>query len=197
MSRPRAALGDLQPGTLGALVSFRTETVRADAIEPDTPYVGLEHLEPETGRWRWVRAGNAAVRSPKGVFGSGDLLYGRLRPNLRKCAVATVAGVCSADIFVLRPHDPAVAPLLGLLLRSAAFATHVGDLATGANLPRVLAADLLAVPVAWPVGPDADRLVAMAAAAGRARDLIRDLDGRVAAVEGAVADALAAPPREV
>ncbi len=194
MSRPRAALGEVQPGTLGALVSFRTATVRAEAIAADTPYVALEHLEPETGRWRWVPAGAAAVRSSKGVFAAGDLLYGRLRPNLRKCAVATVAGVCSADIFVLRPHDPAAAPLLGLLLRSAAFSTHVSHLATGANLPRVLARDLLAVPVAWPEGPDALRLVAMAAATGRARALVHDLDQRVAAVEAALVDSLGVAP---
>jgi type I restriction enzyme, S subunit len=190
VSRRRASLGEIRPGTLGALVTFRTETIQAGAIDPSTPYVGLEHLEPGTGRWRWVPAGDAAIRSPKGVFLAGDVLYGRLRPNLRKCAVASLAGVCSADIFVLRPHEPALAPLLALVLRSDAFATRVGHLATGANLPRVMARDLLAVPLELPDGPEAARIMAVAAATGRARALIHELDERVAGVERAVADAL-------
>jgi type I restriction enzyme M protein len=185
--RARARFGVAAPGTIGELVLFCTAAIDADAIDPATPYVGLEHLEPETGAHRWIAAGDAAIRSPKGVFRRGDVLYGRLRPNLRKGAVATVDGVSSADIFVLRPHDPALGPLLALFLRSEPFAAHATEAATGANLPRLAARDLLATPFVLPPEPERSRLVAAATAALRACRLAADVDAGLAAVESAIA----------
>jgi type I restriction enzyme M protein len=188
--RARARFGAPLPGTMGELVLFCTAAIDAGDIDPATPYVGLEHLDAETGAHRWIPAGDAAIRSPKGVFRRGDVLYGRLRPNLRKCAVATVDGVSSADIFVLRPHDPALGPLLALFLRSEPFAAHATEVATGANLPRLAARDLLATPFVLPPDPERSRVVAAAAAADRARRLAADVDAGLAQVESAIAASL-------
>jgi len=194
--RALARFGPPVPGTLGELVLFCTAAVGPDDIDPATPYVGLEHLEAETGMWRWIPAGDAAVRSPKGVFHPGDILYGRLRPNLRKCCVATVAGVCSADIFVLRPVDADLGALLALFLRSEGFATAAAEHATGASLPRVAARDLLGTPLVLPPEPERARLAQMAAAAGSARAVANDLDRRLGAVEAALARQLRSSDRD-
>jgi len=194
--RALARFGPPVPGTLGELVLFCTAAVGPEDIDPATPYVGLEHIEAETGMWRWIPAGDAAVRSPKGVFQPGDILYGRLRPNLRKCCVATVAGVCSADIFVLRPVDADLGPLLALFLRSEGFATAAAEHATGASLPRVAARDLLGTPLVLPPEPERARLAQMAAAAGSARAVANDLDRRLGAVEAALARQLRSSDRD-
>jgi type I restriction enzyme S subunit len=188
--RAAARFGPPVPGTLGELVLFCTAAINPEDIDPATPYVGLEHLEPESGRWRWVPAGDATVRSPKGIFQAGDVLYGRLRPNLRKCCVATVDGVCSADIFVLRPLDAGLGPLLSLFLRSEGFAARAAEHATGASLPRVAARDLLATPLDLPPDPERTRLAQMAAAAEQARRLAGELERRIADVEATLADEL-------
>ena len=58
----------------------RTETWKPNK-EDTRPYIGLAHIQPGriTGQ---ATAGEAA--SHKAVFYAGDMLYGRLRPNLRK-----------------------------------------------------------------------------------------------------------------
>ncbi len=50
---------------------------------PETPYVGLEHIESHT--MRLLGHGKSTeVRSTKTRFSSGDVLYGKLRPYLNK-----------------------------------------------------------------------------------------------------------------
>jgi type I restriction enzyme S subunit len=83
------------------------------------------------------------------------VLFGKLRPELRKVAVARCDGVCSTDLLPLRPRDPAAAWLLAFQLRSEEFARAVGALTAGASLPRVAVADLLSLEV--PVPPPGER----------------------------------------
>jgi type I restriction enzyme S subunit len=57
-----------------------------DKVDPEvlqkTPYVGLEHIEKDTGNLL-DHGYSEEVTSTKAVFRKGDLLYGRLRPYLK------------------------------------------------------------------------------------------------------------------
>ena len=64
------------------------------------PYVALEHLaQGSPVLLGWTTAGTAT--SAKTFFRSGDVLFGKLRPNLRKAAPAPFDGLCSTDILPL------------------------------------------------------------------------------------------------
>lgn len=71
---------------------------------PRTPYIGLEHIEKDTGRLLG-RGYSNDIRSTKNKFRSSDLLYGKLRPYLNKVYVAEFDGICSTDILVF-PSNP-------------------------------------------------------------------------------------------
>lgn len=89
------------------LVDLVTEKQFAgDASE--LPYVGLEHIAPRSA----VLDRSGSTEGILGIcnrFAPGDILFGKLRPNLRKCVQADRKGLCSTEILVLRPrdgHDP-------------------------------------------------------------------------------------------
>jgi type I restriction enzyme S subunit len=67
-------------------------------------YIGLEDVESGTGQYRPTE-GNSRQNddSTVGVFRSGDVLYGKLRPYLRKAIVSDSDGVCSTEFLVMKP----------------------------------------------------------------------------------------------
>ena len=65
-------------------------------------YVGLEDVEPESGRYAPTKGeSRQSDDSMVGVSRAGDVLYGKLRPYLRKAIVAERDGVCSTEFLVL------------------------------------------------------------------------------------------------
>lgn len=65
-------------------------------------YVGLEDVESESGKYEpTVGTSRQSEDSMVGVFRAGDVLYGKLRPYLRKAIVAEQDGVCSTEFLVL------------------------------------------------------------------------------------------------
>ena len=88
---------------LGEFTEPSKEKVKPRDV-PNVPYVGLEHIEKETGRL--LGYGNSdEVRSTKAVFRPGDLLYGKLRPYLNKVYVPYFEGICSTDILVFPKNE--------------------------------------------------------------------------------------------
>lgn len=165
--------------------------VKPDDIHDDWLYLGLEHVQGATGEFGGVEAGGAAIKSNKFRFDSGDVLYGKLRPNLRKCIVATEPGVCSTDLVPLRPVRPEAAHFISLQLRSEPFTETVMRLIGGANLPRVNVKDLLKLPIPVPPSQDEDRLFAAAGSVSVLRRHVRAAQAAVLEVElAATAEAL-------
>jgi restriction endonuclease S subunit len=66
------------------------------------PHVNGENIESGTGRILKVQsAAEDGLISGKYLFEAGMVLYSKLRPYLRKVAVAPFRGVCSADMYPL------------------------------------------------------------------------------------------------
>lgn len=75
---------------------------KVDSVPSEGEYLGLEQLEPWTGRLSGVEL----QQPPEGganVFNKGDVLFGKLRPYLAKGWVADRAGYCTAESLVLQP----------------------------------------------------------------------------------------------
>lgn len=64
------------------------------------PVVELEHIEPHTGRLLGCSTDNSKT-SVKSPFGPGQVLFGKLRPYLRKFHRPDFHGACSTEIWVL------------------------------------------------------------------------------------------------
>jgi type I restriction enzyme S subunit len=138
---------------LSALVTHVRSSVAADALDPTWRFILLEHMAQRTGEITEARAGDFEVKSAKIQFQQGDVLYGKLRPQLRKCCVAPEDGACSGDVAPLRPHFEGSAHYLAAVLRSADFTQRVQRLVAGASLPRVNVKELLELDVLWPEDP--------------------------------------------
>src|SRR5690554_3331305 len=137
-----------------------------DKFDPSTAttdhfYVGLEHIESHSGRL--LKDENPSnvddLLSTKTRFNAGDVLFGKLRPNLNKVYLAQVDGICSTDIWVLRPRDFVLSEYAALYLRSEVFNRAVTRLAVGANLPRVPADAFDRLPFLLPPLPEQQRIV--------------------------------------
>lgn len=80
--------------------------------------VAPDHIEKETGRLLEMQtAREQGAISGKYTFQPGDIVYSKIRPYLRKAILADFTGLCSADMYPLRPVS-GVNPryLLGVVL---------------------------------------------------------------------------------
>ncbi|MCR2832099.1 restriction endonuclease subunit S [Acidithiobacillus ferrooxidans] len=110
-----------------------------DSYQPvddgDTPYVGLEHLAQ--GFPAFVGRGKESeVTSSKTAFKAGDILFGKLRPYLRKGAQADFDGVCSTDILAFRAKAACESEFLKFIIHSDEFVAHAKSTTSGVQHPR-------------------------------------------------------------
>ncbi len=83
------------------------------------PLVAPNHIEQNTGRLICLEtAKDQNAISGKYLFQSGDVIYSKIRPNLRKAFIAEFEGLCSADMYALRPLPDRITArfLLSILL---------------------------------------------------------------------------------
>lgn len=131
---------------LGDVASIERKSVAPGAIADGSLYVGLEHI---SGGGDFEQVGpvlNGDLSSNKFAFDSGHVLFGKLRPYLKKTARPQFEGVCSTDILPLRPKAGKLdRDYLYHALRAPQFVALASLRATGVNLPRLspkLLADL-------------------------------------------------------
>jgi len=166
--------------TLGEITEPSKEKVNPQGIQR-TPYIGLEHIERNTGRLL-IFGYSDEVRSTKAVFQRGDLLYGKLRPYLNKVHIADFDGVCSTDILVF-PKSPHISNrcLLYRLL-SSDFVRYANLNVSGVQHPRTNFKILSNFPLALPPAAEQRRIVA------EIETQFTRLDAGVAALERAQAN---------
>jgi type I restriction enzyme, S subunit len=139
-------------GKLGDIGTNARRGVQPSEIEPNTPYIALEHMPRRCialGDWD----DSADVASGKSTFKKGEILFGKLRPYFHKVGVAPFDGVCSTDILVLSPKSP---EWFGFLLGHAGSDELIQftDLAsTGTKMPRTNWNDISSFKVALPPKP--------------------------------------------
>lgn len=101
----------------------------------DVPYVGLEHIAP--GALRLSGNGAASdVASAKTRFQKGDILFGKLRPYFRKAAIAPFDGICSTDIWVVKPAEGVDARYLFYAMANQDFVDTATRESVGTRMPR-------------------------------------------------------------
>jgi hypothetical protein len=118
-------------------------------------YLGLENIRSNSGELvGFNRRPSHEIKSRSKTFVDGDVLFGRLRPELNKVylAIATVSpGICSNEFIVLKPLTSKILPrYLRYALASPYVSRFAAKLRTGASLPRMSADDLLDISIPVP-----------------------------------------------
>ena len=120
---------------LGEVVRLSKERFDPKQEHNDRCCIELEHIEPGTGRLLGSTQSNQQA-STKAIFKPGDVLFGKLRPYLRKFIAPDFAGVCSTEIWVLQPKTQAVTSrFLHCLVQSDGFMAEA-DKSSGSRMPR-------------------------------------------------------------
>ena len=129
-----APLSSWRRTTLGQCASLVRDGVMPASCG-DVPYVGLEHIGQ--GTLSLLGRGSAQdVESAKTAFRAGDILFGKLRPYFRKVIRPRFDGICSTDIWVVRPQADVDAGFLFYLLASSRFVDAASQGADGTRMPR-------------------------------------------------------------
>lgn len=99
-------------------------------------YIALEHVEGWTGRIICTDY-DTAFESQVKSFQPGDVLFGKLRPNLAKVTFPDRTGVCVGEFLVLRSRNGDPLPsYLAFLLRSRIAIDVISASTYGAKMPR-------------------------------------------------------------
>lgn len=125
-----------EPRTLGDLCEEVRESVNPDELEPDTPYIGLEHMPRRSiALSNWGRA--EQVTSSKHRFLEGEILFGKIRPYFHKTGIAFIDGVASSDAIVIRPIDSKLRGLVLMTVSSDPFVAVTSQtMREGSKMPR-------------------------------------------------------------
>lgn len=138
---------------LGEVIDVATGQVDPRA-EPylDLPHVGGDNIESGSGRlWGLRTARELNLISGKYEFGPDDVLYSKIRPALNKVALPEFSGICSADMYPLRPRPGKIERrYLAYLLRHDDFLSYAEKHSSRTNIPKINRDALLAYEVRLP-----------------------------------------------
>jgi type I restriction enzyme, S subunit len=126
--------------------------VNPDDVQPDTPYIGLEHMPRKSialSEWGTAKE----VQSTKLKFNKGEILFGKIRPYFHKVGVAAVDGVCSTDAIVILPKKPEYFALVLACVSSEPFVSHATQTSQGTKMPRANWEVLTKYPLPMPPAP--------------------------------------------
>lgn len=133
--------------SFGSLVKHRKEKYNPTKSQTNFKCIELEHLSKDTacvlGFFKSIDQ-----KSIKSKFNKGDVLFGKLRPNLRKYAVAPFAGVCSSEIWVFKEHILANDFLIQLVQTSRFY--KVVTTSSGSKMPRADWSYVESYPISFP-----------------------------------------------
>jgi len=136
--------------SIGDIVNESRDLVDPNEIEPDTPYVGLEHIPRKSiSLTNWGKASDVA--SSKFRFLQGDILFGKIRPYFHKVVFAPLDGICSSDTIVFRACYPELFGFALAVISSEDFVNFTSKTSKeGAKMPRANVSEMEKYPILFP-----------------------------------------------
>lgn len=165
---------------LGDVLLRHNEIIHpGDRKDGEATFVGLEHVEPNTGR----RVGSLTIglgrlTGRKPTFRRGQIVYGYLRPYLNKVWIAEFDGCSSVDQFAFSVRqDVADTRFIAAFMRSETFLRRSAIVTTTGQLPRISTDQIAAVRIDLPriseqrrIAKELDQSLAVADSARRAAE---------------------------
>lgn len=100
--------------------------------------VGPKHIESGTGKLLFEEtASEQQAISGKYLFEEGDVLYGKINPYLMKATLVDFKGLCSADMYPLRPKDNIKPGLLLALILGEDFTKYAVSVSARSGMPKI------------------------------------------------------------
>ena len=156
-------------GALASVAVLDRQSIHPSEVDADTPYLGLEHLDRDGGIDCVETVESAGLKSNKFCFSDDHVLFGKLRPYLRKTVRPEFSGVCSTDIIPILPKDGLSRDYLFYFLRTPATVEWTTSRCSGANLPRLSPKQLAALQIPIPPLAEQKRLAGILDAADAVR----------------------------
>ncbi|EOB3457006.1 restriction endonuclease subunit S [Enterococcus hirae] len=124
---------------------YDTVNMSTDMVDPkegeydDLPHIGPGNIESFTGRIlnnvKTVREDN--LISGKFHFNSGDIIYGKINPQLAKYAYVNFEGLTSADTYVLKSHNGIIQDFLFVILQTKDFYKYSVSVSMRTGMPKI------------------------------------------------------------
>lgn len=119
--------------------------VKRGQVDPKIePYASMTHIGPEnleSGTGKLLAAKTARelkLISGKYLFTDDDVLYSKIRPYLAKVGLPHFTGVCSADMYPLRPRDESLLrDFLFQYLLTHRFTSRAVSFQTRTGIPKI------------------------------------------------------------
>ena len=123
--------------SLDSIAILDRQSIHPSEVDAATPYLGLEHLDGDGGIDCTQTIGSAELKSNKFQFSDRHVLFGKLRPYLRKIVRPSFSGVCSTDIIPILPKEGVSRDYLFYFLRTPDIVNLATSRCSGVNLPRL------------------------------------------------------------
>lgn len=140
--------------------------------------IAPDHIESGSGRLIQERTASAqAAISGKYLFDSGDIVYSKIRPYLRKATIARFQGLCSADMYPLKTRKGVESGFILPVILGHRFSIFAEGVSARTGIPKINREDLSAFAIALP--PQSEQR-AIAAALSDVDALLSSLDALIA-----------------
>lgn len=155
--------------TLDSVAILDRQSVHPSELDSETPYLGLEHLDGDGGINCVETVDSAELKSNKFHFTDKHILFGKLRPYLRKIVRPSFSGICSTDIIPILPGKELSRDYLFYFLRTPAIVELATSRCSGANLPRLSPKQLASFQIPLPPLAEQKRIAGILDAADALR----------------------------
>ncbi|GKS65561.1 hypothetical protein YTPLAS72_28650 [Nitrospira sp.] len=136
LSAVRVATGQVNP----KVEPYRSMTL----VAPD-------HIESNSGRLlKKETASEQRAISGKYLFVKGDIVYSKIRPYLRKAILADFDGLCSADMYPLKPASDVSAGFILAAMLGHHFSKYAESVSVRSGMPKINRAELAEYTIALP-----------------------------------------------
>lgn len=117
--------------------------------------VAPDHIESSTGRLLAKKTAlDQRAISGKYVFESGDIVYSKIRPYLRKAICANFAGLCSADMYPLKPADDVSSGFMLAIVLGYRFSKYAESVSVRSGMPKINRTELAEFALGLPPLPE-------------------------------------------
>ena len=157
----------------------------------DSLFVAPDDIETGTGRLINRRTvAEAHAISGKYRFDKFEVLYSKIRPYLMKVYRPHESGLCSADIYPLRPKSMLEAAYLALVLLSLSFTDYTRTCSDRTGIPKINRIDLFKYRLTLPSLPEQRTIAAVLGGVDGAITRAREEYDMLRSLKEATADAL-------
>ena len=117
----------------------------------DWVLIAPDHIESGTGQLIYTAtAGEQQAISGKYLFEAGDVIYSKIRPYLRKAVQATHSGLCSADMYPLRPNAGLSSRFLLAVILGDQFSRFAESVSMRSGFPKINRSEMAEFSIGWP-----------------------------------------------